>query len=281
MPGGKGGFAQNRNIGLDELDPQRFSRLKNRRYTLEMFDTPPWFGASTGNGAATGGTGAINLIHTAKGIYEYVILGAGQTIIVPIWDRTNGKGLQFSQDQTATEGHELSFAPNITTAGQARGKHNYTIGTDKAFFARLKFTADDVSGFNPFFFGFIRCGAYQTAIGSYTDYAGFKAVGAGTIADLNIETRLNSGTVSTVDTTINLADNDVVELEIRVSQTGVVRFRYNGFEGGAGLPNPVSGFVFDAGDVVRPAAFFLHGADLVDNIWYQEFESGFLPEKAV
>jgi hypothetical protein len=297
MPGGQSGLPQRSQADAGPasggLEWQKFSP-KNRKYTYEPFDGLPSFQARTGNGAATGATGNINLIRTQYGCYEYVILGAGQTIIVPVYDVTTGLGLDFAQDQTNTEGHETSFSPNIVTSGGGRGKHGYVIGGSsgetRPFFAQFTFRPVDSSGIAEGFFGFIQMGAYQTAVASYNEYAGLSLVGSGASAQIRIKTRLNGGSAGNVDTTQTVGDGISVTLRVEVDPvTRLARFKYGAsltqaqIDSGA-VPFPTvtkTDFAFTSGVVVRPAFFFLNSADLVDNLYYQNFQCGFIPQRGV
>lgn len=259
------------NIADGLIRPQHLNKLVNSRFFYDPFDVPPRFSSQLGNGAATGATGDINELATEKNQYEWHVLGAGQTIIVPVYDRANGKGLDFGQDQTATEGHQLRFGPNIVTAGQDRARGAYKIGTDRAFYGKIKINTSDASGLNPLCFGLFKSQAYQTALTSYTDFAVFNVVVNGTLADIQLKTSVAS-VVTTVDTTQDWLDNESHTMELRVTQGGVVTFVLDG-------KYPVvtrSGFAFAAAAVVQFGTFFLHGADLADNLWYQEAETGFL-----
>jgi hypothetical protein len=271
-----GGFlGYPRNVADGVIPPEKLNKNKNRRYTFDPFDVRPHFSLSDGFSAPGGATGNVNLWRTNRGIYEWHVKGAGQTITAPVYDLTNGRGLDFAQDLTATEGHEVAFSPNITTLNPERGKHSYKIGTDKGFYARLRIFLTDASGVSPFFFGFRRNQAYQTALASYTDYAGFHLNVNGTVADIREQTQLNTGGVVTVDTTIDAVDGAFRDLEVRVTQQGRVVFILDGK-----IPTVTkTDFVFDTGDVVFPCSFFLHGADLSEALFYQEFEAGFLPTK--
>lgn len=282
-----------RAIGQGQLGVEKFSS-KNRKYTYDNFDGLPSFAARTGNGAATGATGNINQIRTTNGVYEYVILGLGQTIIVPVYDVTTGKGLDFGQDQTSTEGHETSFTPNIVTSGGTRAKHGFQVGgtggETRPFFAQFTLLASDTSGFAEGFFGFIKMEAYATALASYTEYAGLSLIGSGTTAQIHIKTRLASGTAGDVDSTQTVADNISVTFRVEVDPfTRLVRFKYGPaltqaqIDAGQ-VPFPTvtkTNFAFTSGVIVRPAFFFLHGADLVDNLWYQNLQVGYIPQRGV
>jgi hypothetical protein len=292
MPGGQSGLP-GRAVGDGALEQQKFSG-KNRKYTYEGFDSLPSFSARLGNGAATGATGNINQIRTPNGVYEYIILGAGQTIIVPVYDVTTGLGLNFAQDQTSTEGHETSFTPNIVTSGGGRTKHGYIVGGTgsevRPFFAQFTFLPGDASGIAEGFFGFIKQEAAQVALASYTEYAGISLVASGATAQIRIKTRLASGTAGDVDTTQTVGDGIAVTIRVEVDPiTRLVRFKYGAaltqaqIDAGQ-VPYPTvtkTNFAFTSGVVLRPAFFFLNGADLVDTLYYQNFQAGYIPQRGV
>jgi len=253
------------------IRPQHLNKLVNSRFFYDPFDVPPKFGDSLGNAAAAGTTGAINELITRANQYEYHILGAGQTIVVPVYDRVNGLGLDFAQDVVATEGHQLRFGPNIVTAGQERARGSYKIGTDKAFYGKIKIRTADASGLSPLCFGLFKAQAYQTALASYTDFAVFNVVVNGTLADIQLKTSVAS-VVTTVDTTQDWLDLESHTMELRVTQGGVVTFVLDG-------KYPIvtrSGFAFASAAVVQFGTFFLHGAAAPGALHYQEAETGFL-----
>lgn len=253
------------------IRPQHLNKLVNSRFFYDPFDVAPKFGDSLGNAAAAGATGNINQMITRANIYEWFVMGAGQTILVPVYDRVNGLGIDFAQDLTSTEGHQLRFGPNIVTAGQERARGAYKIGTDKAFYGKVKIRAADASGLNPLVFGLFKAQAYQTALTSYTDFAVFNIVVNGTLADIQLKTSVAS-VVTTVDTTQDWLDTESHTLELRVTQGGVVTFVLDG-------KYPLvtrSGFAFASGVVVHFGSLFLHGAAAPGALQYQEAETGFL-----
>ena len=260
------------NIADGLVRPQHLNKLVNSRFFYDPFDVAPKFGDSLGNGAAVGTTAAINQMITRANIYEWHVIGAGETIVVPVYDRVNGLGLDFAQDLTVNEGHNFRFGPNIVTAGQERARGAYKIGTDKAFYGKIKIRTSDASGLNPLCFGLFKAQAYNGTLTNYTDFAIFHAIVNGTLADIQIKTSVAS-VVTTVDTTLDWLDNESHTFELRVTQGGVVTFVLDG-------KYPVvtrSGFAFAAAAVVQFGSYFLHGGDVADTLFYQEAETGFLP----
>lgn len=259
--------------------PQHFNKLKNAKYTYEPFTVAPRFSSVLGNGAATGATGNINRMETPFGVYEWQVRGT-QTILVPAFDLVNGRGLNFAQDLTGADGHELRYSPNITTAGQARGKHSYVIGTDKPFFARWKMFASDASGIANAFFGFVRHQAYQAGF-NYNDYAAFNPnrINA-TGARIDLSFRLNgvflSGFAPSPGTV--WTDNTSRSFEVRVDAIGNVRFLLDGAYFGEEKANAMK---FDTGDVVTPVSYLSQDIDTCEDFVYQEFECGYLSERGL
>jgi len=284
-------IAQPDDIADGILLPQHLNEARFSKYTFEPFNEPPRFSDSLGNGAASGSTGAINLIHTPYGCYEWRVLGGGQTIIVPIFDRANGLGLDFAQDLANGDGHEIRFSTNITTGGFTRGKHSFVVG-GPAFFCRVKMRGnrvDRLNGTDGWSFGFVRHQAYNNTFANYTDSATFFCTGNGTggVADVLLRTKLNGGSFDTVflataSTAIPRWANDTSRtFEMRVSVPGRVSVLVDDrvpASGATGL-TAVSSFVFDFGDVVMPVARFSNGNLQIDNLFYQEFECGFMAER--
>lgn len=254
------------------IRPQHFNKYASQRYTFEPFDTPPSFSNSLGNGAAVGTNNAINLIHTENGIYEWHVVGT-QTIVVPVFDRINGLGLDFAQDITSNEGHQLWFA-SLLAAGSARAKHTFTVGRD-TFFARLRVRAADTSGLTSFAFGFIKVQTYQSFYGNYTDGALLSASALGASARIFQDSALNGGGFASLNTSQLWLDNQARTFEIRVARDGRVKFVLDGVAPTVEKRN----FVFDSGDVLAPISAMTHSADGCDTFFYQEFEAGLLAER--
>lgn len=289
-----------RKIRAGTLTPNRQNKVRFGKATIaDFFSVRPHYSASDGSAVPAGATGSVNILRSGPNTYEWHVKGAGQTITAPVYDLTSGNGLDFGQDQTATEGHELSFSPNITAAlaaykvaGSSRiGKHGFIVSGDTGgFYARLRFKCSDVSGIAGLFFGFVGAQAYQTALASYADFAGIDFNVSGTTAKVQTKTQSNTAGVTNVDSGQTIADNDVVDVRIEVlggAQMGQVRFFWAKNATRAdlvGAPAITQSFTLRgtaaAPLVYRPATFFLHGADLADNLFYQEFECGYLPTNA-
>lgn len=229
------------------------------KYTFEDFRQDP-VACLRGGAAAAGATGSRNLLSFGINHFEQHVKGAGQTIIVPV---LTDVGLDIGQDQTATEGIEL------TQGNLERGEHAYTIGTHGPFKLRVKAKIEDASGCNPFIIGFRKVQAYQAAHTSYTDFASIGIQATDTENKIKTRTLLNNAGGVTTDTLLTWADAAIKELEVRVDGKGQVTYKVNGQR-----PTVTVAYTFDTGDVVIPFLYFLHGADVAGKVELIEWECG-------
>ncbi len=224
-------------------------------HVLEFFDVEPISVAKAGAGAATGAAGDENLMGLNDSQWEYHILGT-QTILSP----TLGTGgLDINMDQTDDDGVELCLGINAANKGV------FTVGTDAAFFARMRFSIADVTGTDDCAFGFRLVEAYQATIDSYNDMAVLNVISG----NITIETILNAGGTTVTDTTLDWADGETHELEVRVSAAGVVTYRVDG-----GEPATTAALTLDDGDLVVPFFFLVNASDLAGEVNLIEFECG-------
>ena len=253
-----------RGIGRGVVGPEtRTTSLSKQRYAYDSLGTEPfcWL-RSDSLGAPTGATGDENLVNTGFNVFEYHILGAGQTILVPGFSAT---GYDWSFDQTDDEGIEVNFGGIVSSSPKS-----YTIGTDDDFFARLKFTIADVSGTDDCAFGFRKVEAYQANIDDYADAAFLNVISG----NINIETILNGTATTTTDTTENWADAAAHELEVRVKGR-VASYRIDG----APPTRNAAEFQFDAAEVLTPFFYFLHSSDVAGAVEHVAFECGLLDDR--
>lgn len=130
-------------------------------YFYDDFSGVNIFQAQNG-GAADGTTGATNNMITKRGnVFEYFILGAGQTITT--FPRTD-EGIDVTMDATDDEGVEIWESNN------AYADSTYVIGTSDPFYLEAKIRISEVGKFDECMFGFRKVEAGNAAIGSYTDY---------------------------------------------------------------------------------------------------------------
>lgn len=230
-------------------------RADGARSTKDLFRTRPLFVDDDGDGAPTGGTGDVNIMKTLEGDYEYCILGAGQTIVKPVWATT---GVDVGLDQTADEGLE------VTQGISSISKSAFVVGTD-SFYAKLKLRIADVSGTDDCAFGFRKAAAYTAAIDDYTDMAVLNVISG----NITIETILNSAATVSTDTTNNWLDTEAHTLEVYVSKAGVVTYKIDG-----AAPTVTAAFTFDSGDTVVPFFYFLNDTDLAGAVELVEWHAG-------
>src|SRR5687767_11225122 len=70
--------------GFGFLDSGHFPVAAKSRYCFEDFSAPVAVSGSLSTGAAAvGTTGATNVLHTRHNVFQYFILGAGQTLVAP------------------------------------------------------------------------------------------------------------------------------------------------------------------------------------------------------
>jgi len=168
------------------------------RYTFEDFQSDPVTAGKAG-GAATGATGDENTMGLGSNMFEYHILGAGQTILAPSLVAT---GLLVSLDKVDNEGAE--YSQGIL----ARSKQAMVIGTDEFYF-KLKFSIADISGADEVAVGFRKAEAYQAAIDNYADMAALNVISG----NITIETIVGGGATGVTDTTDNWTDGQIKTLE--------------------------------------------------------------------
>ncbi|MCP3684326.1 MAG: hypothetical protein GY861_16735 [bacterium] len=249
-------------LGLDSetyipggIDTPGVMKFQPGNFIRENFDTLPLCVAKLGAGAATGTGGDENLMKLNYSTFEYHMIGT-QTIVAPSYG-TNG--LNVSLDQTNNDGAEFCLGINALNKGV------FTVGTDAAFYAKMKFSIADVSGFDECAFGFRKVEAYQASLDDYDEMACLNSISG----DINIETIINGGANVTTDTTLNFADLAIHEFEVRVSAAGVVTYKVDGM-----TPGTVAAYTFDDAEVVVPFFYFRHDSDVGGDLSLISFECG-------
>lgn len=233
-------------------DPVMVGRYK---YFLETFDNEIVSSGKAGGGSS-GTEGDENVMATGRGNLEWHVLGT-QTILAPSIVST---GLNINQDQTDDDGIEIC-------AGILAGNRlAYTVGTDSAFFIKCYFSIADVSGTDDCAVGFRKAEAYQANIDDYDEMACLNVISG----DITIETILNDGATTATDTTDNWADATLHELEVRVSDAGVVTYLIDG-----AAPTTTAAFTFDDGEVVVPFIYFLNATDVAGEVVINKLEIGY------
>jgi len=238
----------------DQGDLVKLADLLPDKFFYEKFDANPVVIQTTGE-VADGTSGDVQAMRCSRNLFELVYLGT-QTLLSP---SLVAAGLDVSLDAADDEGCEITMG--ITS----RSKAAFTVGTDPAFYAKLKFTITDVSDTDDCLFGFRKAEAYQAAVDDYDEMAAFN-VNAG---DITLETILNAGNTTTTDTTDDWADGGQHTLEILVSDAGVVTYKIDG-----DTPTVTAAFTFDDAEVVVPYFSFLHAAASTAGIIFDEIEVG-------
>lgn len=228
----------------------------DRQHTYEAFDANP-VSAAVGGGAASGTAQTANALLFPENGFEYAAIGT-QTITAP---QITATGLDIGMDQTNNDGVE------ITQGILARARRAFTIATSQAFFVRLKFKIEDVTGSDQVGVGFRKTQAYAAAIATYTDKAFIGSVSG----DIKLNTLLNNAGGVITDTTNDWADGETHTLQVNVSAAGVVTYLIDG-----AAPTVTAAFTFDSGDVVVPFIWFIHDSDVAGAVELIEYECGSL-----
>ena len=240
-----------------EGDLVKLADLLPDKFIYEKFDANPVVIKTTG-AVADGTAGDVQVMMCSRNLFELRYLGAGQTILAP---SIVAAGLDVSLDGADNDGAEITMG--ITS----RSKAAFTVGTDGAFYAKLKFTITDVSDTDDCLFGFRKAEAYQDAVDDYDELAAFNVISG----DIYTATILNNAATTDTDTTDNWADGAQKTLEVRVSSAGVVTFLIDGAP-----PTVTQAFTLDDAEVVVPFFHFLHAAASSAGIVLDEFECGYL-----
>lgn len=236
-------------VTQDNVIQYQYSNSLNRRYwdyqyTYDNFISNP-ASSALGGGAASGTTGAVNILTTNTTAYEYHVLGAGETILAPsIASISTGvSALNPELDVTNNEGIELC-------AGILSSNRNaFQIASSKAFFFRTRMKIGTVAHTDDCAMGFRKAEAYQANIDDYADMAVLNVI----TGNINIETIVGSASTVTTDTTDNWADGETKDLEVDVDATGAVTYSING-----SAPTVTAAYSFTSGLTVLPFFYLLH-----------------------
>lgn len=234
-------WIQNIGVALNSTDYYfNFADTRDPELTLEYFTVNP-VTAGIAGGAATGAAGDENVMIFPNNTFEYHILGT-QTIVAPV---ISADGLEAALDDTDDDGIEIG--QGIT----ARSPAAFTIGTD-AFYVKVKFVVEDVSGTDDCAVGFRGDEAYQANIDDYNDMAALNVIsGAIYIEDID-----DNGATDSTDTTDTWGDGETHTLEVYVDGDGAVTYQIDG-----AAPTVTDAHTIDSGDVVVPFLYFLNSTD--------------------
>ena len=244
----------------------------NAQYAFNNFTDDILY--TDGLGGAAGATDAdVNQLQVGAHCFQ-VRLEQAVTGAVFALDDT---GLVITSDDTDNEGFEINLGRTQTAADTTvwlNSKGAFKVGTDAAFFVRVKLSIADVSDSDQIAVGF-SVGSYVAdgLINTYTDMAVLN-VDSG---DIKAETRLNSAADAAVDTTQNVADAGTITLEVRVDGAGKVKFLIDG----AKPTTDITDFTFDDADVVHAFYSQLNAGAGDPAVTLIEWESGHMSARGL
>ena len=229
-------------------------------YVYERTDHQPSLSAPNGYGDPTGTTGDINRALFRHGLYtQYHVKGAGQTLLGPLLDVTNG--LDISQDQTDDEGVEHVF-------GVLGAISPFVFTTPAYGFIEVEFNIADVTGTDDCAVGFRKMESFQAAIDNYDEAAFVNVI----LGDIKVETILNNAATVTTDSGDNWTDGQTKTVRVNLAGRRVT-YHVDG--------TPVPGipeFNFDTGEVVVPFFYFLQATTTPGKIYWKHVEVGLSTE---
>ena len=245
-------------------------RVENEKYVFTQFRAPIFI-AGADHGALDAIDTSINTISCGAETFQWRLEQPNATVPVNSLD-----GLYILNDAGDNDGWELTLG-RANAAGAVENtieKGAFTIGTDPAFFLRVKLDVVDVSDTDNLVVGF-SAGNYVADgnIDTETDAAVFN-IDNGSI---KIDTVLNNGATGSTDTTDAFADNGQHTFEVRVSGTGVATFYLDGAQ-----PTTIpTAFQFDTGDVVHAYVGELNSTTDDPEVSIMEWESGYLSTRGL
>lgn len=254
--------SKNRHFTDGSIGPRKpRSAVRDRTYVFEPCNLNPALLGSDNASFPTGADTTFVRAHLPTGGVLGINIGINTTF-GPAYSNGNG-GLSVLPTQTV----DIGFGWVFTTGFSPSAPRNYTIGTSPSFFFRMKFNILDVSGTDECLFGFRKSESFQANYEDYDEMAAFN-IDAGNVF---VETIINDGVTSKVDTGIDWLDTETHEVKMVIGNPGTplgyVEFFYDGDSIGA---NP---FTFDDGEVVVPFFQAIQAADLTQVYW-EEYEIG-------
>lgn len=245
----------------------------DRRYMFDTFGTGPFLSAAAPETGAAVSATTDRVVGSAYNLFRVAVCGGNQALLAPF--KAAGTGWDISHDLTNNDEIEMFPAGALSTdCPQA-----YTVGTDAAFFFRVKLTVADASGAELLQIGFRKQAAVTQAgdadpptLGDYTDYAVIGLRGTSATNLIKIATNINNGGETLTDTTMTWADAAQKILMVKVSSAGVITYEVNG-----AAPTATASATFDTGDVMIPFLKLVHGSDVGNGVVIDEWECGLLP----
>ena len=178
-------------------------------------------------------------------------------------------GINYEGGNTDNEGYQWVMSYPGTKGTE--GFDSFTVGSS-AFYAKLKYSLEDVSVLDYSWFGFrlkSQAAVAEPRAGA-TDYA---VIGPNA-GNISVETALNNTTASVLDTTDDWADGETHTMEVRVSAAGAATFKIDGRDPTVNTTT----LTFDSGDVLTPWFVTLKSSAASCDTILQELEVGKLAD---
>jgi len=243
----------------------RKEQLRNFSNKYDFATQPNCFDITHDAAQAIDGTAGDYAVHQyADGLrLIWYSIGAGQAIHKPSALDT---GMNYGFDQTDNDGFELVTQLNASTIAEKgiEGVTKFTVGKS-AFYGKLRFSIEDVSGTDDCAFGFCKVEDHNAAIDDKDEMACLNVISG----NITIETILNGGDTVSTDTTDDWTDEETHTLEVYVSKAGVVTYKIDGV-----APTTTKAYSFDTNEVVMPFFYMINASDKVGALTLQEFEYG-------
>lgn len=234
-----------RSIKNGAINPSKLARVGLGGYAIDPCTYGPPASKADGFTDPSGATGDINFLRMRDMNIAYFILGAGQTIVAPTPDATNG-GLAFALDLTAAEGHQGVLGAMNTNINPFA----VVVGTSPNALVRATLRAGVVANVAELAIGWRKAEVFQVNFDDYDELAALN-MQAGVIKR---ETILNNAATVTVATGQTALDGVAFTLEVRLIGRQALMF-VNDRQVPIGAP-----YSFDVGEVVVPFYFWLQGA---------------------
>jgi hypothetical protein len=249
--------------------PNKFRpELYEGRYFKQVFPGPlPVGSAPNGYGDPTGATGDTNLLQFRGPFpadFGYHIKGAGQTLLAPSMDFTNGWFLA-GLDVAVSEGVEYVPGSALALAnpfGVKAGDVDYP-----GMFLRLRAHFATAANIGECALGWRKAEAYQANLDDYDELACLNIQYDTDAAYLRQETILNGAATVTTELGETVGDAEVFTLEAQMLGTRC-RLLFNGLD----VSGPI--FNFDADEEVIPFIFWLQNATAGSVFAWYEVECG-------
>lgn len=205
-------------------------------------------------------------VHSVVGT-QTVLVGAG-----PLGNNDQADGWDFNQDATAGDGCVLCPFVN-----HSRSPLAFTIGTDPAFFVRLKMRVAQATNciLHVGFHGGASDTTMQALQDAREDYTDKATIGVNA-DNITTETALNNAADTTTDTTDDATDDTQHDFKVLVSSAGVVTYQHDiAAIGTLAEPTSVVSYTFDDTDVVVPFIHFENVTGDAGIVELLEFECGY------